>query len=1246
MLTHRWRARATCEDRNIEALTLPEAVDGSGDLAYTLTGTTTDGSLANSLPVGLTFDRATRRLTGVPTAIGIYRMTYQVTDSLSSQSASLTFNIEVAAPGGICDRTAQVRTAILGAVSGINDCALVTDAHLASIERLWFINKGITGLRVNDFAGLTNLTHLNLSSNRLTSLPESIFTGLTQLKSLDLSRNSLTSLPESVFAGLANLAHLQMGRNNLNSLPESIFSGLTKLHTLWLYNNSLASLPESVFSGLVKLSDLDLDANQLTDLPETVFSGLTSLTKVRLHSNSLTSLPAAVFTGRTNLRELNFAYNDLASLSPSVFAGLSNLRELSLTGNDLTTLPASIFAELSNLRKLWLYNNNLSTLPNSVFAGLTKLTLLSLAYRRTPHQGRQAFELSFRLRAIGNGQFQVTVPSGAPFAITVGVFVDSQTQARVSTTIPAGATQSPAFAIPQLTGTALLTAKPTSSFDITKFVGLTPFAHSSPTAFGRLQITGPIRFADAQVENPRYLRDRNIETLTLPEAVDGSGDIAYTLAGTTADGSLANSLPVGLTFDRTTRRLTGVPTAIGIYRMTYQVTDSLSSQSASLTFNIEVAAPGGICDRTVQVRTAILGAVSGVTDCAFITDAHLEDIRELVLTEKGITSLKANDFAGLANLHSLYLGHNSLTTLPDGVFAGLTKLRYLDLRTNSLTTLPDAVFAGLANLNELSLYNNSLTALPASVFAGLTNLHELWLNHNELTTLPASVFAGLTQLEYLGLRYNSLTNLPASIFSGLTNLRDLNLSDSSLTSLPASVFAGLTNLRELRLSGNELTSLPASVFAGLSNLRKLWLYSNGLTSLPDGLFAGLSKLTYLFLERGNTPLQGPQPFELSFQLRAMGNDQFQVTVPSGAPFAITVGIFVDSQTQARVSTTIPAGSTQSPAFAVPQLTGSALLTAKPTSSFDITKFLGITPFAYSSPAAFGQLQWAGPIRFADAQVENPRYLQDRNIEALTLPEAVDGGGDIEYTLTGTTADGSLKNGLPVGLTFDADTRQLTGIPAAIGVYRMTYQVTDSSRQPASLTFNIEVAAPGGICDRTAQVRTAILKQVSGVDDCALITNAHLASIERLPLSNKGITSLKANDFAGLANLNELSLYHNSLTTLPASVFAGLTNLNELSLQNNSLTALPVSVFAGLTNLNELLLYNNSLTALPASIFAGLTNLNELSLNRNELTTLPASVFAGLTNLNELLLYSNSLTTLPASVFSGLSNLEELVPYFQ
>ena len=252
-----------------------------------------------------------------------------------------------------------------------------------------------------------------------------------------------------------------------------------------------------------------------------------------------------------------------------------------------------------------------------------------------------------------------------------------------------------------------------------------------------------------------------------------------------------------------------------------------------------------VCNRTEQVRDAIVAAVPEVTDCADVTDAHLAAIARLSLRSGSIMALAAGDFAGLTSLEWLWLDESPLTSLPDGVFAGLTSLKRLYLYRNQLTSLPDDVFAGLTSLETLHLHENQLTSLPVGVFAGLTALKTLYLNSNRLTSLPDDVFAELTSLMWLWLYKNQLTSLPDGIFAGLTSLETLLLGDNQLTSLPDDVFAGLTSLERLVLDGNRLPSLPDGIFAGLTSLEALWLSKNQLTSLPDGVFVGLTSLRTL-----------------------------------------------------------------------------------------------------------------------------------------------------------------------------------------------------------------------------------------------------------------------------------------------------------------------------------------------------------------------------------------------------------------
>ena len=217
----------------------------------------------------------------------------------------------------------------------------------------------------------------------------------------------------------------------------------------------------------------------------------------------------------------------------------------------------------------------------------------------------------------------------------------------------------------------------------------------------------------------------------------------------------------------------------------------------------------GVCDRTAEVREAIVSMVVGKTTCSAITDADLA----------GILRLPVNNTS-------------SLTALQSGDFAGLTALKQLLLNDSSLASLPANVFDTLTTLEELLLTNNSLSSLPAGIFDELTALKKLYLDENSLSSLPADIFDTLTALEELDLSDNSLSSLPANVFDKLTVLLELRLNNNSLSSLPPRIFDKLTDLDWLFLKNNSLSSLSAGVFDKLSWLSWLTLGGNGLTCLP------------------------------------------------------------------------------------------------------------------------------------------------------------------------------------------------------------------------------------------------------------------------------------------------------------------------------------------------------------------------------------------------------------------------------
>ena len=182
-----------------------------------------------------------------------------------------------------------------------------------------------------------------------------------------------------------------------------------------------------------------------------------------------------------------------------------------------------------------------------------------------------------------------------------------------------------------------------------------------------------------------------------------------------------------------------------------------------------------VCERTAQVRDAIVASANGIDGCAELTASHLANIASLDLSGQGIENLRTGDFAGLSALRMLNLGDNRLTGFPADLFNDLHSLQFLYLNDNNLNALPGVLFEGHTRLEILYLYGNSLDTLPPELFDDLTSLKRLNLTDNNLHSLPDGLFDSLVNLEILRLGWNKLTFIPDELFERLVSLKYLNV---------------------------------------------------------------------------------------------------------------------------------------------------------------------------------------------------------------------------------------------------------------------------------------------------------------------------------------------------------------------------------------------------------------------------------------------------------------------------------------
>ncbi|XP_054837105.1 leucine-rich repeat-containing protein 40 isoform X1 [Eublepharis macularius] len=258
----------------------------------------------------------------------------------------------------------------------------------------------------------TDLTKLNLSSNKLTRLSEDV-RFLPALTVLDVHDNQLTCLPSAI-GSLENLQKLNVSHNKLKDIPEELIQ-LKYLRSLFLEHNELSHLPDE-FGQLISLEELDISSNHIANIPVS-FASLTSLVRLNLACNQLSSLPSEI-SAMKSLRQLDCTKNYLETIPPEL-ASMASLEQLYLRRNKLHYLPelpsckllkelhvgenqievltAEHMKHLNSLCVLELRDNKLESLPDEItlLQGLERLDLSNNDISRLPYNLGNLPQLKF-----------------------------------------------------------------------------------------------------------------------------------------------------------------------------------------------------------------------------------------------------------------------------------------------------------------------------------------------------------------------------------------------------------------------------------------------------------------------------------------------------------------------------------------------------------------------------------------------------------------------------------------------------------------------------------------------------------------------------------------------------------------------------------------------------------------------------------------------------------------------------------
>ena len=719
----------------------------------------------------------------------------------------------------------------------------------------------------------------------------------------------------------------------------------------------------------------------------------------------------------------------------------------------------------------------------------------------------------------------------------------------------------------------------------------------------------------------------NIGTPVGATDADTGDTLTYTLDGTDAASfdivSTSGQLQTDAALDYETKTS---------YTVTVTVDDSgVSNNSATITVTINITdvdegtSITPVSDRTPEVRDAIVAAVSGVSDPADVTAAHLADINNLsidISMRNGPSSLPVGDFDGLTGLETLTIeGNSGIVTLPSGIFDDLTSLTTLSIESTELNTLPSDIFDDLSSMTELILHDNELTSLPSGIFDNLTLLTTLDLSYNFFTSIPSGIFVNLTSLTELDLEGNE--SEPLLLPVSLELVQSGEFKAVAATGAPFDIVLPIT-VTNGTISGGATSltiskgSVESSSLTVTQNSGSTGSVSASIGTLPDipSFHYGyeFSKGETLSVISGDN--SAPVFNETSTVTRTIDEGTTQ-DVHIGSPVTATDA---DNQTL-----TYTLGGTDAASFSIDDKTGQlktkAALDYETKSSYTVTVIATDTSEASNNSATITVTitvnDIGGETSFTPVSDRTP-WMRDalvRSVPDADTAEEITAAHLAEFTRFTAVDHGYSSMAL-------GDFDGLTGL---------TY---------LDLNSNEFTSLPAGIFDNLTALTHLDLNS-NGLTSLPFFIFDNLTALTHLDMDSNKLTSLPSGIFDNLTALTYLDLARNELTSLPSGIFDNLTALTHLDLSVNELASLPSGIFDELTALTHLDLDSNGLTSLLSGIFDKLTALTFLDLSYNEFTTLPSDIFDNLTALTTLELRNNELSSLPSDIFDKLTALTKL-----
>ena len=1212
----------------------------------------------------------------------------------STDSATLQIRVFGYPATGICGRTVVVQDIILyllGEEGVVRTCAEVNAADLSSFTYLGWANENIGPLKSGDFAGLTNVTGIELGLNDFTTLPADLFSDMTALLSINLTAGKLTSLPDGVFSGLTALEILLLAGNDIGSLPAGLFSDLSALETLLLAGNDIGSLPAGLFSGLTALEILTLGGNPNPGdvLPLTVTVEKVGTDQAR--AKVLAGAPFAVdFTPTVVNGSLPSGVTKLAVAVGSVegtavtVTRTSGTTEAVTVDIDLTTQPS-----LAAGHGGYTFARATSGLPATILSvggDTPTLPTLSVADAAGTEGGNVTFTAT--LSEVAAADVTATWTASIESGDTAVLADDLGTTTTGPVMVEAG----------ELTGTFdVPTAQDATDEENETFTVTLSGVSSNAQLAADPTATGTINDDDLPVVTIAWDRNVVIENagaadFTLTRVGLRTAALAVTVEVTQQDGR--DLLPDGAAAERTVRFAAGSATAALSVALKQ---DDLSEAAGVLTVEVKPGTGytvGSPASATVSVLdndtglptpanlTALPG--TGVGEVVLSWDAHAPHLAFARHQYRFKTDSAWGNWTDIPNSgqHSSVGGDGSNLTgyTVTGLVGG--QAHTFEVRT----AIPPAggemgLFSDSSNEDSATPRTAAVSfeAATYSVDEGGTVDVTVRLSGapGREVTVPVTATAGggATAQGETGADWSGV---PQTVTFGATDTEQsftLTATDDtadddgesvalSFGTLPSGVTAGTPSAATVTIvDADEGNAAPAfsslATFDAAENQTAAGTVLARDSDTEDNIegYAITGGADEAFFSIGATDgaltFDDAPNFEDAKDADTDNEYEVEVQATSGT------GTRVKTATQA-ITVTVTDVTTEAPGQpAAPDVSAASVSSLTVSWSAPANAGPAITDYDVQYREGTSG-SWSNGNHTGTATTATLSGLSENTSYQVQVRATNDEG-------TGSWSDSGSGSTMPpdppAGFMASHNNEQVTltwnAPDAGADITRHEYRFKTTGDYPDGWTM-IDDSALGGAHEDWVVVMSltndvAYTFQLRAVNAAGASTEVEADPVtprsgvcgrteqvrDAIVAAIDGVSDCADVMTAQLTGVTYLGIPNMGIRSLQSDDFSGLTALTGIRLDGNELSSLPDDPFTGLTALRTLYLHDNELSSLPAGVFTGLTALEEIQLHDNELSSLPAGVFTGLTALEEIQLQNNELGSLPAGVFTGLTALWDL-----